>query len=544
MLLFKKKIMKNRFYHFLTAFTVIAVLGSCTDLEIEETDSIISEDRFDGVADVQGAVTNLSNIIAGGQLGNQEGLFALNEVSTDEYIVPTRGTDWGDNGRWLSMHRHTWNAELSDIVNAWQQLNSIVFNASRAIDAKSVETTSGDVNELKAQARFYRAWAMHWILDMWRQVPFRDINLPNTEIPIALTPQAALDTITADLNVALQVLPAVTAGDDINRKSSPTKAAANLLLARVHLNKHVYLDSSPNSADMQLVIDAVDAIEADGYTLAAPGDFFDIFRPSNDVETIWWTQSDAGPRIWHTLHYNLNSPGNAGGGWNGFSTLAEFYDLFEGDTEENYGAEGNPLNNQEERRGWVPNAETANDENLGIGLGFLINQQYEQDGTPLNARENVGGVPLIFTREVEQPEYIAPEDNDDLETSGTRMTKYHPNEEGGDRRTHVLRYRFGDAFLMKAEAMWRMGGDPTVMINDLRTTRGASVLGTVEEADLLAERGREMYQELTRRQDLIRFGQYLRAWNLKEAGSDHLKIFPIPLADALGNPNLVQNPGY
>ena len=536
--------MKNRFYHFLTAFTVIAVLGSCTDLEIEETDSIISEDRFDGVADVQGAVTNLSNIIAGGQLGNQEGLFALNEVSTDEYIVPTRGTDWGDNGRWLSMHRHTWNAELSDIVNAWQQLNSIVFNASRAIDAKSVETTSGDVNELKAQARFYRAWAMHWILDMWRQVPFRDINLPNTEIPIALTPQAALDTITADLNVALQVLPAVTAGDDINRKSSPTKAAANLLLARVHLNKHVYLDSSPNSADMQLVIDAVDAIEADGYTLAAPGDFFDIFRPSNDVETIWWTQSDAGPRIWHTLHYNLNSPGNAGGGWNGFSTLAEFYDLFEGDTEENYGAEGNPLNNQEERRGWVPNAETANDENLGIGLGFLINQQYEQDGTPLNARENVGGVPLIFTREVEQPEYIAPEDNDDLETSGTRMTKYHPNEEGGDRRTHVLRYRFGDAFLMKAEAMWRMGGDPTVMINDLRTTRGASVLGTVEEADLLAERGREMYQELTRRQDLIRFGQYLRAWNLKEAGSDHLKIFPIPLADALGNPNLVQNPGY
>ena len=170
--------------------------------------------------------------------------------------------------------------------------------------------------------------------------------------------------------------------------------------------------------------------------------------------------------------------------------------------------------------------------------------QGQEFGTPLNARENVGGVPLIFTREVEQPEYIAPEDNDDLETSGTRMTKYHPNEEGGDRRTHVLRYRFGDAFLMKAEAMWRMGGDPTVMINDLRTTRGASVLGTVEEADLLAERGREMYQELTRRQDLIRFGQYLRAWNLKEAGSDHLKIFPIPLADALGNPNLVQNPGY
>ncbi|MGD1946480.1 MAG: RagB/SusD family nutrient uptake outer membrane protein [Croceivirga sp.] len=529
----------KRSIKFLSLFFLIPLIFSCTDLEIEPTDSLIT-DGFAGVADVQSEVTNLTNTIAGGDLGNQNGLFALNEVSSDEYIVPTRGTDWGDNGRWLAIHRQTWAPDLFDITQAWQQLNSITINATRVISPKSTVTAGGDINIQKAQARFYRAWAMNWILDMWRQVPYRDIDLPNSAIPAVLTGQVAIDSIVADLNAAITDLPSVSAGNGIDMKSTPTKAAARHLLAKLHLNKHVYLGSSPDAADMQVVIDNVDAITADGYELAAPGDFFDIFRPSNDVETIWWSPADAGPKTWLTLHYNQNFPGfNDGGGWNGFTTLAEFYDLFEGPSETNYPGDG-----QEERRGVVHDPSTANEDNLGIGLGFLINQQYEQDGTPLDARDNVGGVPLVFTRETEQAEFTSPADNSTLETSGIRMFKYHPNEEGGDRRRHIVRYRYADAFLMKAEAMFRMGGDATAMINELRTRRGASVLGTVDAADLLAERGREMYQEQTRRQDLIRFGQFLRAWNLKDATDETRQIFPIPIADVLANPNLTQNPGY
>lgn len=528
----------KKIFNYLCLTLPIAFTTSCTDLEIEPTDSLIS-DGFAGVANIQGEVANLSNIVAGGNLGNQDGLYALNEVSTDEYVVATRGTDWGDNGRWLAIHRHSWNAELQDIRLSWQNLNSLTINATRIINPQSVTTADGEIVTQKAEARFYRAWAMSWILDMWRQVPYRDVNAPNSEIPIVLTGQVAIDSIVADLNIAIRDLPEVSSSDDISLKSSPTKAAANHLLAKVHLNKHVYLGTSPDASDMQVVINAVDDIAGDGYALAASGDFFDIFRPSNDVETIWWSPADAGPRIWPTLHYNLNSPGNGGGGWNGFATLSEFYQLFEGDPDSNYVGDG-----QEERRGWVPDPNTANDENLGIGYGFLIGQQYEQDGTPLNARDNVGGVPLVFTKEVSKAEYTSPSDNAVLETDGTRMLKYHPNEEGGDRRTHIVKYRYADAYLMKAEAMFRMGTDVTPMINSLRQIRGASDLATVQEADLLAERGREMYAETTRRQDLIRFGQYLRAWNLKDAGDDHLIIFPIPIADVLANPNIVQNPGY
>ncbi len=516
----------------------ISLALSCTDLEIEPTDSLITA-GFAGVADVESEVANLQNIIANNNLGSQDGLFALNEVSSDEYFVPTRGTDWGDNGRWLAMHRQTWNAELQDIVRSWQELNSVTINATRIINPRSANTSDGNITELKAEARFYRAWAMNWILDMWRQVPYRDVNLPNSAVPEVLTGQAAIDSIVADLNIAIQDLPDVTASDGIDLKSSPSKATARHLLAKVHLNKHVYLGTEPETADMQIVIDAVDEIAASGYTLAAPGDFFDIFRPSNDVETIWWSPSSAEWRTWLTLHYNLNSPDNTGGGWNGFVTLSEFYQSFEGDPDTNYQGDG-----QEERRGWVPDATTANADNLGIGYGFLIGQQYEQDGTPLNARANVGSVPLVFTKEAEKAEYVSPADNAVLETAGTRMLKYHPNEEGGNARRHVVRYRYADDYLMKAEAMFRMGTDVTAMINELRTNRGASPVPTVGETELLAERGRELYQELARRQDLIRFGQYTRAWHLKDAGDEHLEIFPVPLADVLANPNLIQNPGY
>ena len=95
--------------------------------------------------------------------------------------------------------------------------------------------------------------------------------------------------------------------------------------------------------------------------------------------------------------------------------------------------------------------------------------------------------------------------------------------------------------------MLRSGGDPTAMINELRTIRGAAPLGTVSEQDLLDERARELYTEGWRRNDLIRFGQYTKDWDFKEddaVGDVNRQLFPIPNAQLILNPNLVQNPGY
>ena len=122
--------MKNIF-NYVCVTLAISLAFSCTDLEIEPTDSLITA-GFAGVADVESEVANLQNTIANGNLATQDGLFALNEVSTDEYFVPTRGSDWGDNGRWLALHRQTWNAELQDIVNTWRKIKHVFYILGKA----------------------------------------------------------------------------------------------------------------------------------------------------------------------------------------------------------------------------------------------------------------------------------------------------------------------------------------------------------------------------------------------------------------------------
>lgn len=500
---------------FLSLLTV-----SCTDLEIEESDSIIAEGStvFEGVADVEASITNLYNDTYG-QLGDQANFFALNEVSTDETLVPTRGTDWGDNGIWRTLHSHTWSPTHQYILSVWNNLNQNVLRASQIIDP-----LSGPTAEQEAQARFLRAFSMYFVVDMWGVAPFRQPTDGPEVDPIVLSASEAYQFIVDDLNAAIPNLPVRGPSEENNRAS---RAAGNFLLAKVVLNSERYTGSAPN---YQTVIDAVDSITSDGYGLVQG--YFDIFGQEIDNETIWFANTGVGNRIWNGLHYNQNSPDNAGGGWNGFTTLAEFYDSFEGDPNSNNVGDG-----QEERRGWVPDNTNADEVNLGIGYGFLIGQQYDEDGTILKDRP---GNPLVFTKEL-------PGLSGNGENTGIRIIKYHPGQEGGSFRSHEIVFRYADAFLMKAEAMMRMGGDATSMVNELRTIRGASPLGSVTESDMLAERGRELYVEFWRRNDLIRFDQFTSDWEFKNpesVGDSKWNLYPIPVNALLSNPNLVQNPGY
>lgn len=411
--------------------------------------------------------------------------------------------------------------------------------------------------EQEANAQFLRALGMWVILDNFGQVPVRDPQAPIFEDPTVLRGQEAVDQIVSDLNAAIAGLPEVGPGTGVGDASSanarPGKAAARYLLAKVLLNKHIYLGTEPNNADMNQVINLVDEISGAGYELEEG--YFDIFRKQLDKETIWFIPTSVGNRIWNGLHYNM-APDQTGGGWNGFSTLAEFYDMFEGDSEFNRGtAEGEPLDGQEERRGYVPpsglpagsfdGAIDNNDDGFAdgssVGFGFLINQQYDYDGTPLNDR---GGNPLTFKRQFTNLDGQVSLINNS-ETTGIRTIKYNPRY--GAFTEHEIFFRFSDAYLMKAEAMMRSGGDPTAMVNELRSIRKAMPLGSVSESDLLEERGRELYMEFWRRNDMIRFGEYTRDWALKSpsaVGDENKNLFPIPANQLILNPNLTQNPGY
>jgi hypothetical protein len=97
---------------FVVLLMSIGLIFSCSDLEINETDSILAA-NFDGLSPEQ-ASSSLDNMYnsLNGYIGDQANLFALSEVTTDALLIPTRGSDWGDNGIWRQLHQHTWTPVL------------------------------------------------------------------------------------------------------------------------------------------------------------------------------------------------------------------------------------------------------------------------------------------------------------------------------------------------------------------------------------------------------------------------------------------------
>ncbi len=490
---------------------------SCTDLEIEQTDSFfdpsLSSD-FTGV-DPAASLDGLYGAMRG-QIEDQANFYALAEVSSDELLVPTRGTDWGDNGVWRNLHDHNWDAVHSFIKNTWNNLNQNVYNATLIVDSRS-----GGSPQQVAEAKFLRAFNTYWLTDFYGQAPFRTPDEGPNVNPSVKTRAEAFDFAVQDLMEAIPDLPTSGPGSSLSRAS---KASAQFLLAKLYLNKFIFLGTSAEASDMNKVIENVDAIAAQGFALESG--YFNLFTDAVDSETIFFTTSSVGNRMWNTLHYKQNAPGNDGGGWNGFTTLSEFYDLFEGDSNSN-----EPGSGQEERRGFVP----TDGSHFGIGYGFLVGQQYDETGAAMTDRT---GNPLVFTKEL--PGLLG-----NNERTGIRVIKYHP--ENGSFANHEVFFRYADAHLMKAEAILRGGTSGSTalqMVNQLRTLRSASSMASVTEQTILDERGRELYGEFWRRNDQIRFGKFSEPWEYKTNTDDFRVLYPIPATALISNPNLIQNPGY
>lgn len=478
---------------------------ACTDLEVEERDSIVSEETGGGF--VPGDPTELLNSAYGdlGAFTDQANIYSLSVHVTDEMIPPTRGVDWGDNGVWRTLHSHTWDPTHSYVLGSWNQLNERIFKANQIL------ASSPDAQEA-AEAKFLRAFYMYHVMDYFGKVPFREVDEGVDVDPRVLSRSEAFDFIETDLTEALRDLPNTGPKRDNSRA---TQAAANALLARLYLNKAVFLSAQPegpytfDAADMNKVIEHADAVTAAGYALEE--NYFDNFSTDGGSETIFTSASGTGQNRWMmTLHYDQNPSG-----WNGFTTLADFYSKFD---------------DQDSRKGVAANPDGS--EFSGIGRGFLIGQQYNDDGEMIV--DSRSQKPLEFTLDV--PLAGAATDK------GVRAIKYHPADHG---QYTLLRY--ADVVLMKAEAIMRGGSaseSALDVVNSLRTARGAAPLSNLDEAAMLDERGRELYWEGTRRQDQIRFGTFLNTWDFKTVQEPHRVLYPIPQQALDSNPNLEQNAGY
>ncbi len=499
-------------------YFLIFLTFSCTKLD----ESFRSELQQNSASNITAAqiLTSAYNSLNGPfQYGD---LFHAQEQPSDEIIAPTRGPDWDDNGQWRVLHAHTWNADQGQLRGAFNGMLSAQFAASNVLQFSPSAQQA-------AEARFIRALSMFSVLDGWDQVPFRE-DLTNYKLlPKTLKGTEAATFIISELNAIINPLPDNVAAYIAN------KNAARALLMKLHLNKGVYANrASPtfDAADMNQVITLADAIiGSNRYSLA--DNFFDNFAPNNDAisrEHIFSLFNQAGERggnvrgnVFAVSHYRMNPDG-----WNGWSTLSDFYDKFQAN---------------DQRRGMVYDYPGAlPNPGRRQNVGFLIGQQYNlTTDEPLKDRKEN---PLTFFREVKLRET----DPNTLERTGIRVIKYAYDygSQGDQKNNDFVILRFADVLLMKAEAQLRTGNatGALLIVNQLRLKRGATPLTSVDLNALLDERGREMYWEGWRRQDQIRFGKFLQAWQEKPQSGPERLLFPIPSDQMAVNPNLTQNPGY
>jgi len=511
----------------LVAFFVVTFFPACTDLE-EELFSEVTSDNFfqteeELISALGGAYTSLY-----GYMGTT-GVWAAQEVSSDEMVVPTRGPDWGDGGHWVRLHQQEWTAEDPTVNSTWGFLFGGVSATNRLIfqfEELQNPLTNAFIGELKGLRAIYYMW----LLDLYGNVPivtgFADVD----PAPPTNSRQEVFNFVESELTDALD---AVSSATDLSTYGRVNRNVVQTALARLYLNAEVYTGTARWS-DAANAANAV--INSGAYSLEA--DYFANFSADNSgsKEMIWAIPYDAvfagGLNIvMQTLSYlNQDTYNLAEQPWNGWCTVEEFFNSYE-DTDKRKG---------------VANTE---DGPSGVRGNFLWGPQWDasgsvrlQDAGTLASGVDPDGVPFTIRPEINE---LFPEA---WREAGARNTKFE-FELGGqpNMNNDFPLMRYSDILLMRAEAMWRMdngSGEALALVNQMRDRAGVAPFTELTADNLLAERGREMFSETVRRTDLIRFGKFTDEWFGKAAQPECKELFPIPRSQTDANPNLVQNPCY
>lgn len=551
----------------LLVFGMLA-LYSCTNLN----EIVLDEYNAAGLTDKQAAEGAIVPVYAFlPNLYRHTIHFALNEISTDEAILPYRGgTDWGDNGIYLSLHRHETMSTDPNVRDEWVHILTGISRSVTAINALKISKDPAAKLYL-AEARGMRAFYNMLMLDAFG-VAFSKEDLG--DVSTILRGDKAVEYIKSEL---LAVEPVLEIGVGPGRL---TKAGAWGILARLHLNAAAYRDIYAaqytfKPEDMDKVIEYSDKIINSGQYSLSP-DYWAIFGNANhdNKELIFAIDQRAELNGHNRMSYfslaNDQRPLPAFPGANGTDGPAITSDFYQSWVS-SYGsidpAEADP-------RFYKQNIKTTDEcvaeANYNIDRGILRGQQYGLQfaggaflkcpdgkykvGKIYNTRKAAPFPPVIHTEKID----FTPSGSD--YSTGFRVEKYEFSKKSQSGRNFgeadISIVRLADIHLMRAEAKLRKSNDVAgalADVNKVRTSRTANMpagaaLSTINLDLLLRERGFELYWEMHRRTDLIRFNKYESGWTEMSSTNKNKRIFPIPQTAIDGASNLPgylkQNPGY
>ncbi|WP_259014244.1 RagB/SusD family nutrient uptake outer membrane protein [Emticicia fluvialis] len=561
--------MKKKIYSTL-ALAGLLVLNSCTDLKEIVLDETLSTNLSDKAA-VEGIIAPVYARLP--DLFLHTNYFTLQEISTDEAILPYRGgTDWGDNGIYLNMHAHNYVSTDPNIRNTW---NIIVQGMSRAITAINTLPTLKDpsTKTFLAEARGMRAYYSMLTLDLFGLVFVKDDIGETSKI---IRGNEAVEYIKSEL-LAVEPNLETTVGP-----GRLTKGAVWGLLARLYLNSAVYRDIySTNftfkSEDMDKVIEYCDKIISSGqYQLS--NDYFSLFNSNNhDNKELIFAVDQRAELNGHNRMAYFSLSGDqfplpaypAANGTDGPGITSDYYRTWV-----NAYAPQDPKVDPRFYKQNIsiytnPADSCVTAESFNIDRGILRGQQYgliRKNGVFVRCSNGNYKVGKLFydtrnrpTQPVEFTEKIDFTVEGSNYNTGYRVEKYEFSKKStsgrnfGDADLVIL--RLADVYLMRAEAKLRKSGDAASALADVNTVRASRTASTPPPAltsmslDLLyRERGFEFYWEMLRRSDMIRFGKYEGTWTEKTNNNVQKRIFPIPQTAIDGASNipgyLKQNPSY
>jgi hypothetical protein len=531
----------RRFGRTLLLVPLIGIAQSCTELTEVPNDALTPETAFKNESEI---LAGVAAVYANMRSLEWVGYLTLQDVTTDVSIVPTRGSDWFDNGRWLEMHRQDWSASsgsaLDDMNGSWNNLFAGIAKANLMIDVVT-KAAGPTAARTIAELRTLRAWHYYMLQDMFGGVPLvTDFELDPEPQPRS-TRAEIFTFIETELIAALPDLPVTWGADGYGRV---TKGAANAILASLYINAGVFgrnsgvaataynscstVNVSGGRTACAAAIDAANAVINSG-TYSLNPVWARNFSHDNNLspENIFVIVHAPGPQNiggnWpmRTLHYNQLATGE-GGPWNGFATLAETYAQFE---------------TTDERRGmWLE----------GQAFSFETN-------LPVTDRT---GNPLIFTPSI-------PDARSANEAHGVRFNKFPPlpsAARGSGHPNDFTFFRLSEMFLIKAEALNEQDNLAAAIV-ELNTVHNLRNTNPIAPASLttkqgvrdaiLRERLLEFAAEGKRRSDLVRHGKFLNQWSttmlggkVDKTGEPHKILFPIPVTQLGSNALLCQNPGY
>ena len=507
------------------------------------------------------AVASLYNYIGGaneseGIQGTCRGIYDYNTLTTDEAIIPIRGGDWYDGGLWNAMYQHKWTADDEPLYDTWKYLYKVIVLCNNSMDI--IEKKASGLNgaspvlsmdqyhAYRSEVMALRALMYYEAMDMFGRVPLQ------TSSPKQSNRSEVFQFVFDQLQMAVPYLPDEHSNKEGNYYGRITRPVAYFLLAKLALNAEIYMYDDwtqgyahrPSGKDIFFKIPSednnsltngyevknawetciyyCDKLAEEGYVLE--DDYAFNFSTHNETskeniftipmdKNIYTNQFHYLFRSYHYTHGGALGWGSENGTCATISTMrANHY----GEADEDARCKVN----------FVAGVVKVDGKELKMDNGKPLEYQ------PFEVMQNLTNSPYI-------------------KTAGARMGKYEVDRtsymDGKLQSNDIVLFRYADALLMKAEAKVRNGEDGSTELNAVRSRVGMPARPATLD-NILEERLLELVWEGCRRQDLIRFGKFTGAYDLREPleneETGYTTVFPIPQKCIDLNPNLVQNKGY